>query len=274
MSVDEAHVLRGELAEISAWEDVWDAAPADVREELVLSRERSGSVAVFRSAFPWWFFRRIVGLGVEAPADRAWVDGQLDRLSSSAGPHGVTLCSDARPEALPTWLVARGLARTTTLAKMVREARDLPGLASTHAAIERLSARDASRFASATAAGFGVPASVGSWFGALAGRPRWHLYLASDEGVPVASAALFVEGDVGWLGFGSVAPSHRGRGLHGALMGRRMVDAAALGCRWLVTETNLPRAGEPAPSLATMRSHGFSLAYTRQNYVREPAAAT
>ena len=62
-------------------------------------------------------------------------------------------------------------------------------------------------------------------------------------------------------------PSHRRRGAQGALLARRIRDAADLGCRWLVTETGEDLPERPNPSFRNMLRTGFELAYQRANYL-------
>lgn len=260
-------VRRGELAEITAWESLWDAAPPAVREALGLSRVRDGSMAALRAPKAgWWFLNRLLGVGLDGPARRDAVDAMIDGLAEGGGPHGASLVPDVTPREVPSWLEARGLRRTTTLAKLERDARTLPAIEARDD-VQIAGAADAARFAATVIEGFGVSPVMGEWFAALAGRDGWRLYLALDGDEAVGTGALHVQGDVAWLGVGSVVKSHRGRGLHRPLMERRMADAAALGCRWLVTETNAPAEGVPAPSFATMKRCGFEVAYERANYV-------
>lgn len=260
-----ATVERGERAEIAAWTSVWEAAPDELREQLGLSLERRGLATAFgAAAVPMWLMNRVVGLGLDELADREWLDARLDQLGGVG--HGVTLCAEARPADIADWLAERGLEQTTVLAKMMRRAVDLPAPRA-DVTIRLVGREQVDGFAEAMLSGFGLPQAIGAWFGEIIGREGWRAYVALHAGEPIGTGALFVRGDVGWLGFGSTVPGHRNRGVHEAMMARRMRDAADLGCRWLVTETNLPVADEPTPSLDNMRRLGFELAYERPNWV-------
>lgn len=98
-------------------------------------------------------------------------------------------------------------------------------------------------------------------------RPRWHVYFARLDGRPIATGALFVQGDVGYLGYGATLPEHRGQGLQRMLLAKRMRVALALGCRWIISETGEALAGEPSPSLDNMQALGMRPIATRDNYV-------
>ncbi|WP_420963913.1 hypothetical protein [Brucella sp. IR073] len=260
---------RGEQAEMAAWESVWDAAPAAVRQKLGLSKERVGNVLVLRAAnCPVAFFNRILGLGLDEPADRSWLEEQLETYAAAGVPYGVGLCREARPAEISGWLEAGGLRKKASLAKMMRSTDQLPS-EDLRTVIREVGIEEANLFAKTAAAGFGVPDSLAELFEALPGREGWRFYLSFDAGEAVGTGALFVRGDVAWIGFGSTIPSHRHRHLHGAMMAHRMHVAADLGCRWLITETDLPHDGEPAPSFHNMQRLGFELAYERANFVAD-----
>lgn len=84
--------------------------------------------------------------------------------------------------------------------------------------------------------------------------------MADDE--PAAAAALFVDGEAGYLGFGATLPEHRGRGGQGALLAARIEHARAAGCRLLATETGELRDDRPSASHRNLLRAGF-----RERYV-------
>ena len=86
--------------------------------------------------------------------------------------------------------------------------------------------------------------------------------------MPIAGAALYQHEGVADLWGAATIPEYRGRGAQGALMVRRINDAAAVGCRWLVSETVEETAENPNPSYHNMLRLGFEIAYLRPNYVR------
>jgi GNAT superfamily N-acetyltransferase len=85
-----------------------------------------------------------------------------------------------------------------------------------------------------------------------AGKEGFFDYMAFDRDHPVATAALCVFEDMGYLLMGSTAESHRQRGAQQALIAKRIEMAEAVGCAIMVSETlymlqhsyrNLQRAG-------------------------------
>jgi GNAT superfamily N-acetyltransferase len=60
-------------------------------------------------------------------------------------------------------------------------------------------------------------------------QPGWSLYLARVDGGPAAAAMLSMHDGVGYLADAATDPAYRGRGLHAALLARRIADARAAG---------------------------------------------
>jgi hypothetical protein len=263
-------VVKGEETEALVWQRIWDAAPPEVRSALGLSCKHEGFVRAFQAdKAPSWFFNRVVGLGLDAPATREQVDALLAPYSELGLPHGVPLVDIAQPKSLPTWLEERGLKHTTTLARMLRSTSNLP-TGSSDIQIRSVGREHAGLFGETTVQGFQLPPACVDWFAGLCGREGLRAYLAFEANEPIATGVLCVVGDTGWLGFGSTLSKARNRGVHRAMMLRRMIDAADLGCRWLQTETNLAVADEPTPSLNNMKRLGFEIAYERPNYIFTP----
>jgi hypothetical protein len=83
----------------------------------------------------------------------------------------------------------------------------------------------------------------------------------------VATANLFVDGEVGSLNAGATLPSHQNRGAQSSLIAARGKHAVAAGCRWLVAETGEPAEGAVNPSLNNLVRAGLQPRYARQNWV-------
>jgi GNAT superfamily N-acetyltransferase len=92
---------------------------------------------------------------------------------------------------------------------------------------------DMEDFLAAYVAGWGIPDAIGEQFKANVrpwfGEPDWSLYLIRVGGRPAAAAILFVRDRVGYFADCAVAPGFRGRGLHYALLVRRLQDASDAG---------------------------------------------
>jgi len=96
-----------------------------------------------------------------------------------------------------------------------------------------MSGADMEEFLEAYVHGWGIPdaarapfkANVRSW----SAEPGWSLYVARVDRKPAAAAILFVHAGVGYLADAATDPAFRRRGLHAALLSRRLRDASAAG---------------------------------------------
>lgn len=257
-----------ERIEALAWADVVRAMGEDPANPLDARVGEAGGVPLpLLGRVPMAIFNRVVGLGVERPATEPDVDAVVSFYAAAGqDAYAVSLWPLAQPAALASWLEARGIARSRNWAKVWRTAERPPEVP-TPFRIERISERERSAFAEINMAAFGVPATLEPWFGSTVGRHGWQHYLGYEGDRPVTAGALYVVGDVGWLGFGATLPSHRNQGGQGAIFARRIRDAAELGCRLLVTETGEDTPEQPNPSYRNMIRSGFQLAYLRPNFV-------
>jgi len=260
-----------ERLEADALASIALAAPADVAAALgLLLVVEDGVVGSFAAAADVLAVNRIVGLGLERPATEA----QLDRLLRAAAARGVRrlfvqLAPGHEPAALLTaWVAARGGRLHNRWTRLWRATSDAP-TATTSLRVEPLDAAHASGMAAVITTAFGMPADLQPWLAATVGRPGWHHYGAFDGDRVVATGALHVAGGGGWLGFASTLPECRGRGAQGALIARRVADAARLGCDLVVTETMQQTPERPVASYRNMLRLGFTEAYHRPNYVVE-----
>src|SRR5436190_44559 len=100
----------------------------------------------------------------------------------------------------------------------------------------------------------------------IGGRPAWSCYVAYDGEEPAGAGALFVHGDVGWLGFAATRPRLRGRGAQSAILAARIEDARKQGCSTVTTETGAIEEGRPSNSYRNILRAGFREAGVRANY--------
>ena len=265
-SQDMARIV--ELGEGEAYTDLYRAAPADFAARHGVRAERIGSaIALTMQSLDAVLFNRVIGLGLTEPATEAMVD-DIVGMYRRAGTNNwaVQLSPAALRSELPGWLEAHGLARDDSWPKVYRGVEPPPAI-HTGLAVRRVSPEHADAFSRIVCRGFGVPEFIGPWVAATIGRDGWKHYMAFDGERPVATGALFVRKDIGWLGIAATLASHWGRGAQGALMARRIQDGAAMGCRWLVTETGEDTPEHPNPSYHNMLRTGFRLAYLRPNYI-------
>ena len=83
---------------------------------------------------------------------------------------------------------------------------------------------------------------------------------------PAGAGALYVDGGVGWLGFGATLPPYRGRGAQSAILAARIEDARRQGCATVVTETGELADDRPSSSYRNIVRAGFRETGVRPNY--------
>jgi len=262
-------VARAEEVEAFALASLMMAAPSETaaRLELALVTDH-GAVAGFVGMVDALSLNRVVGLGVAVPATEA----QLDRLIEFSRQIGVRrlfiqLAPTASPEAVTSWLAARGASPYNRWVRLSREtATPLPALSQTTLRVAQAEPRHASAFAQVVREGFGMPPTVDEWIASTVGRAGWYHYGAWDGDDLVATGALFARGDTAWLGLAATRANYRGRGAQTALLARRCAQAAILGCNWVIAETAEELPGHPAPSYRNLLRLGFTEEYRRQNY--------
>jgi GNAT superfamily N-acetyltransferase len=257
-----------EWIERSALLDLFAAAPPALRAELGLFVERAPGLSAFCAPGVASLMLNRVFLDAGAPlAIYAALPGTLEVLRARSVTTPLVhahLDDDADPRA--DALRRAGLIpfRRPWL-KLAREAGPLAE-PTPRLPIELCRADEAEAFAALASDGLGLTPGAVALLATLVQRPRWHVYVARDRGVPVATGALFVQGEVGYLGYAATRPSHRGLGLQRALIARRLRVANALGCTLVASETGAPVAGEPNPSEHNLRALGLELCAVRANW--------
>jgi GNAT superfamily N-acetyltransferase len=122
--------------------------------------------------------------------------------------------------------------------------------------IEQVASEEAmERYLDAYVAGWGIPETDHAQFKSNVRpwreQPGWSLYLAQVDGRPAAAATLYIADRVAYLADASTAPAFRGRGLHAALLRRRIRDASVAGVDFVfsgaepmgTSHRNMERAG-------------------------------
>lgn len=259
-------VERGEL---EAFRALYAAAPsgvgartAEVGGALCLRLDEASEVTMFN---------RVLGLGLDRPASEGQLDAALAFLDGVRA--YVAVAPDAEPPELARWLEERRHVPDYGWTKFSRATAD-PPKAQTELRVERV--EDGEPFAEAAVRGFGSPLVSHEWLAALPSCEGWQCFVAFDRGEPAGAGALFVTGEIGWVGIGATKPEHRGRGAQSALLAARIAAAAAAGCSVVVTETGEPVDGRPNGSYRNILRAGFEPQYVRANYVlaRNAAAAS
>lgn len=209
---------------------------------------------------------RVTGLGLARPATREDVATIVAFFAGEGVRFGVGLHPDAQPRELPLWLEEQGLERGYAWMKFQRGVEP-PPVVETDLHVEEVDPGRAGAFSLVVREGYEMAEEAEGWVSSAVGAPGWHCYVAFDGDEPAAAGALFVGGEVGWLGLAATRPAFRRRGGQGAIMAARIRRAAELGATTLVTETGERLAGRPSNSYRNILRFGFEEAYLRPNYV-------
>jgi hypothetical protein len=256
--------VEAERIELEAMRDLFAAAvPAlDARVSDI------GPAALFTvPAVPAVLFNRAIGLGVFRAACRADVANAAARFAEcGVSRYLVHLNPQAEPARLRDWLCEhRLMPLRRAWTKFARSAAPVAD-AHTDLRIEAIGADRAADFARVACEGYGLPPTAAGLLGPLAGRPRWHVYLTWAGDRIAGTAAMFIDGDLAWLGFGATELAYRGRGSQRALLARRIRDALAAGVRRFHVETGEAVPGEPRSAYHNILGAGFERIYVRDNF--------
>jgi hypothetical protein len=250
-------------------------APPEFSRPFRLEIKRLGSTWVtMMPAVDHAMYNRILGLGVSEPATESILDEAV-AVFHSAG------CKNYRivvgPMTLPAlyteWLAARGFKQGgRNWAKMYRGNEPAPVI-STDLRVEAIGKDQADTFANVLLSVFGITPAYRPLVKGNIGKTGWRHYLAFAGTKPVSAAAMYINGEVAWLGWASTLKSHRKHGGQRAMLARRIEEGLALGCKWFVAETEEDTLEQSNPSYRNLLRSGFKLAYMRRNYThRSPAS--
>lgn len=259
-----------ELAEAHGTADFFRAAPAELTTEHGLYLEETSSFTAFvvKNTPSLRFYNNVMGLGVAALATEADLDHLLELYGEANLSFSLHLSPEAQPPELPQWLAARGLQHVGNSAKFYRGV-ETPSEISTELRIELAKTERAADFT--RIACYGRNEVVSTWLEATIGRKNWWHYLAfTEENIPIAAGALYLDGPVGWLGWAATLPEYRRRGAQSALLNHRIREAVRLGCHWLSVDTGEDTPEKPNSSYHNILKAGFQLAYLRPKYVYNP----
>jgi GNAT superfamily N-acetyltransferase len=256
------------------WRDIWESVPAEAASERGIEVRDFGPVQVsVATALARVGMMNLV-LGATAPG--AVEDGHLAAATEWVRSRQVDSYVPVTPglsetESAERWLADNGFSPAYAWMKFARDAH--PPRFAVPADVEVVEVTDAEQepFGMIAATGFGLPAWAAAFFADLPERPDWRCYMARVDGETQACAAMLVQGDIAEFGIAATLEPARGRGCQRALLRRRILDAAAAGCRTLFVETGARVPDRPSASYKNILQAGFEEAYLRPNWTRPEA---
>lgn len=241
------------------------------------SAEREGCAVLLRSPGVKGsvLFDRILGLGCQEAATREQFQRAIDPYVAAGTAFAVEVSPLAEPADLLIWMKDRGL-RKISASQVLFQRASSPKVSyaswaqATGLRVEEVGEEAREIHAAIACENFRMPPNVGLALAAGCSGPGWRRWLAFDNDVPVGGSLSFVVGDVAWLGWTSVLPSHRGRWVHSGIVARQLEDCFKAGCAWVTTETAQSSAQRPDAAYVNLRKFGFQDAYLRSSYVWVP----
>jgi GNAT superfamily N-acetyltransferase len=216
---------------------------------------------------------RVLGLGLDEPATEEALDEIEAFFAGSGVSYGITVTPEVEPPELTALLEARGFSRGYAWAKFRRGLEPVTARES-DLTVELIGADRGDVFAEVFQRAYGTPELLRPRLEQVPGEPGWHCFVAFAEGAPAATGAVFVTGEVGWLGMAGTLPEFRRRGAQTALLAVRVEAAREAGCSVVVTETGEAVEGRPSHSYRNIVRAGFEPVYVRQNYLSSEQADT
>jgi hypothetical protein len=263
------HLARlAETVEAQGWAERHEAVGPDFREQFGTEVVRYGGVvALFSRHVDIPAFNRVFSLGVH----ESLTAKRLDEIVHDYRARGVRrMLAHWSPLATPvdggSWFTQRGFQEIPRMVIMARRV-DSPVHVSTDLEIVEMDASAAAEYDLAVGSAHGLSAELTPHARSTLGLPNWRHYLARDRGRAVAGASLFTHGEAAWCAGAATQIEDRNRGAQTALLARRIADAAADGCRWIVAETLEETADRPNPSYRNMLRAGFEVLYLRASFL-------
>jgi GNAT superfamily N-acetyltransferase len=251
------------------WHDLWRVPALDAVEGDGIETRRYGPVRAFTiAAAPREPLLNLV-LGAAAPG--AVAEGHLDAALEWTESLGVECRIPIPPDAgesaaAEDRLNHRGYRRAATDAMLVRD--DSPPRLPPPPGIEvDEHSEESEGFSTYLGRGYGIECTSDDFFIALPAQRCWRAYVAVDaeRQIGIGAAATMRHYQVAQLGFASTVEDDRGRGVHAALIQRRLEDALAAGARrvFAVTEEPLEFPEADSPAARNLTRAGFAPAATR-----------
>jgi GNAT superfamily N-acetyltransferase len=264
---DRALAARLELAEAEGYALPLQALSEDARRAHGLEVHRVGSAYAFVSrAHPDHAgLNRVVGLGVAEAADEAMLDAMSGLYRGVRST--VELAPAAQPEDLADRLASRGYRPVRPVAVYLNDLSAVP-VPACDLRIAEVGPDLAEPFTAMTCAAYGYGEPFPSILRATFGLGGWRHWLAFDGDRPVSGGLLRIAGDTALSAWGATAPSHRGRGLHEALIATRFRAAREAGCRLVTGNSAVDGAGRASPALRNQFVVGSTVPYLRWLFVR------
>jgi hypothetical protein len=272
--VDPRTAVAIELAEASAWADMYAAAPRDfARSAGIATRKVGGALVISWAAIGRRYFSRAIGLGVIEPA----TPEALDDIANGYADAGISMYLIAsqphcRPEGFDDALRERGFEPFDAQDRVVRGGGPLRRSGLTRSddrdlEVERVTAATADEWAEFVQRVYQL--DTGSWLQALVGRRGWHQYVVREHGRVVAARGMYVTPErVAWVGMDAPIPGLWTPDFEpdAGLWERIVADGLGAGARMFIADIEAPSPAHDTPAYEYFAALDFSVPYARTHW--------
>jgi len=260
--------------ESTAWVDSYKVLDSTRAHALGMSQAIStDSAGLAMRAIPGGIFNRFQLFDIDPSTCVDKLTAGIRWLEEHATPNPIAIDLVA-PVGTPqrAFLEDRGMEVQYQFAKFRRDATPVVPSISDHLDIREIDAEHAADFAQVAQRSFELPEAISEWLQAIPGRKGWRVYVAYEGRVAMAAGAMFLQGDMAWLGWGSTLPDFRNRGGQLAILNRRLQDGITAGAKVFTIETFFEAEnGKPNQSYRNVVRAGFELSHMRQLFMRRQA---
>lgn len=247
------------------WMDLWRVPVFEALEDNGIEMRGFGPVWTFTIADSprTSLFNLALGGGRPGAVKGGHLEAALDWTESLGVDCRVPIRPDlGEGDAAGALLRERGYRADATQALLVRGAT-APGPADAEGVEVEEQSEETEGFSDVLARGYGMEWTGHGFFIALPGRPGWRSYVAldSESGFSLGAATMMMHHQVAQLGFAATYEVARGRGVHRALIRRRVADAIEAGVEsiFAIAEESLDYLHEESPAAANLARAGFAL---------------
>lgn len=257
-----------ERIEREAWCSLVEACPDETRRELGLTYESvSGALVLSAPCLQNPLFNRVIGLGTAGTLARTDVEAVIDGYENTGVEHYFVHLWPGQARAVIDWLERRGVRRYRRgWVKLFCDGQPRLDAARCSYPVRRARITESAEVGRLLARGFDLPERAAPVFGALTGRPEWHVFVSTDGDAPIGAGLLYLGYDGAYLAGAATDPAYRGRGVQSALLSARLRAGVALGYRRFISETGESVPGDPQHSQRNLERAGLRPAGVRDNY--------
>lgn len=227
-----------------------------------------GAFAGIMSEIDMLACNRVIGLGTSSPATESQIAAIIDTyITAKVTRFFVQISPYAQPENIQQMLGQKGFSHYNNWAKLYRKAEiPIPPI-HTELTVVEIGKEQAEEYGKLVVQCFEWDERLVTAFAGTVGAPGYKTYFAMEGQNPVGIAALYTNGKYASMAIAGTLPGHRDKGAQSALLARRIADAKAMDCQYIMAETAEEKPDKPGISYRNMRKFGFEIAYLRPNYI-------